>query len=174
MKSKTTKIATAKELAGRLKRSKAAISAWMKRDDWTFGVPPWTERQFKAIQAFALGLRAGGAAEADPQMEAMRKEKLRAEVRRLASQANLEELKLSQLCSTLIDADEVRTEWAAIRQLFESRLDSMRREITQLAIANKLPREAEADFSAGVVALLNAVVARLDPTTGSDEPKDDR
>jgi hypothetical protein len=50
----------------------------------------------------------------------------------------------------------------------------MRREITQLAIANKLPREAEADFSAGVVALLNAVVARLDPTTGSDEPKDDR
>lgn len=174
-----------KALAELVGRDRGQVSRWTKREDWPFSPrAPWVRADVpKIIRWVADTLeRTGGAKEADDavggeadpdSIAALKKQKLREEIRRLAedirglrARANAAETELDRVRGRLMDADQVARDFAAAGVNVRNGLQNLPSQVVPLALGHGMPGDAAQEFQGQVEELVTAILKRLSGDEG--------
>lgn len=172
----TPPIKTVTELATLVDRDKSNVSRWLKRPDWPFSrTGPWQRDEVPSILRWVAGtLISREMGDEDDESDgdelvALKKEKLRKEIRKLNAQADAAETALAKELGKLLDASEVERKWASIGSVVRNGFQNLASQIVPLALSHGMPSEAAPHFQDQVEAAVNAILRRLSTNDSEDE-----
>jgi hypothetical protein len=163
-------IRTLGELSGLVERDPGTVSRWTKRDDWPFAKKaPWSRGDVPKILRWVADTlerdtrpdRGEGDDESADDTKALRKQKLREEVRKLRANADQAETALAKERGSLIDAGEVEQKWAATAVVVRNGFTNLASQLVPLALGHGMPAEAAAAFGQQVNEAVNGVLRHL-------------
>jgi hypothetical protein len=141
---------------------------WKKRAPWPADIVPEVLRW--AAEELVRGRPEGTApVDGEDESKALRKQKLRNEVRKLLASAETAETALARVRGQLVDADEVEREWAGIGVLIRNAMQNIAPQLVPLALSHGMPNGAAAVFRQQIEDIITSIQRRL----SSDGPEDD-
>lgn len=169
-------IRTLKELAALTDRDLSTVSRWPKRDDWPFGPLPLKRSLVPKVLTYAADLREkqGNAkpGSGDEETKALRKEKLREEVRKLRANADQAETALARERGVLVEAAAVESEWAGVGVVVRNGFQNLASQLVPLALTHGMPQEAAATFQQQIEEAVAGVLRHLSRDGKTDDDDD--
>ncbi len=94
-------------------------------------------------------------------LPALRKDKLRKEIRKLHAQADAAETALARERGLLVDAAEVQQRWTAIAIVMRNAFQNLGAQLVPLALTHGMPHEAAAQFQEQTDGAVAGILRRL-------------
>jgi hypothetical protein len=171
----STKFQSARDLAKAADVSHTAVNRWVKHPEWPFSrKPPWKRSDLPAILRWAADILRPAAADdgSSDEMKALRKEKLRQEIRKLMANANQAETSLAKERGYLHDADACEEEAVRRASLYRNAVQNLPAQVVSIALSNGMPHEAAPAFQKNVEQLVSACL-KFTAASMSESPTDD-
>jgi hypothetical protein len=153
------------EMGRQVGRDRGSVLRWTRRDDWPFGRPPWPTDIVPRVRQWASGhvqhrVDARNSLD-DADVQELKKEKLRKEIRKLHAQADLAEAQSAKEYGRLLDAGEVEREWAEICKVVRAGVAGLAGDVAARAAMMGLPVETVGEFERQVSAAIIGILARM-------------
>lgn len=155
------------ELADLVGRDVSQISRWLRRDDWPFGGPPWNRGTVPKVLRWVADVleRQAPAGDSDgdgaDDTTALRKDKLRQEIRKLRANADQAETALARERGKLMDAGAVEGEWTSIGVVVRNAFQNLGSQLVPLALSHGMPNEAAAVYGQQVDETVGGILRHL-------------
>jgi hypothetical protein len=154
----------------------------MRRNDWTFGRPPWPPETVALIlQWVALVLAPEDVAQPDDEgpslrsvseLSALKEEKLRREIRKITAAAELLITQLARERGKLLDAAEVEREWTLVGIRIRNAFANLPSQLLPLALTHGMPHEAAAAFEQQTTEIVRGILRVLSGNQTDPDPPD--
>lgn len=169
-------IETLSELAGLVDRDVSQISRWCRDDRWPFHrSPPWPRSIVPKILRWIAdtllpgmdGPDAGGDGKTED-TKALRKKKLKTEIRKLLAQAEKCEIEIARERGRLLDVEDVKRTWANLGNAVRGGFQNLASSAVPIALRHGMPNAASVPFQVDLQQQIDEILGRLSATPAGE------